>query len=87
VSAGRPAALLSAGTPLRGRPGPRDVIDWFAAADDAGPLDDAVVARAVRRAGHGGSVLALVPVDAVADRMRLRRAAEAARVPLVVLGG
>jgi hypothetical protein len=84
---GRPPALLAAGHEARPGPGPRDVLDWFAAADDAGPLDDAVLRRALRRAGAAGVLLVVAPLDGLVDRMRVRRAAASARVPLVVLDG
>lgn len=84
---GRPPWLLGAGHEAAPRPGPRDVLDWFAAADEAGPLDDAVLRRALHRATSGGVLLAVVPVDDIVERMRVRRAAAGTGVPVVVLDG
>jgi uncharacterized protein (DUF58 family) len=86
VGEGRRAWLLASGHEARPGPGPRDVLDWFAAADDAEPLEEEVLRRAVGRARAGGVLVAVAPVDDVAERMAVRRAAAAAGVPLVVLG-
>jgi uncharacterized protein (DUF58 family) len=86
VRDGRPVVLR--GLPLEARTA-RQVLDAFAAADAAVPLDGASLHGALQQAGPGG-VLVVVPgdlarADVAGHLPRLRQAAGAIRCSLVVL--
>jgi len=61
IRQGSPPLLLAAppARPAPRRPDERSVLDWFAAVDEAGPLDAATVASALRAAGTGGTIALL----------------------------
>ena len=87
VRDGTPVLLLAAGRRTPEALDVPSVLDWFAEADDVAPLDDAVLAEAVRAGAASGGVLALAPADGADVPGRLRRAGSAARCPVVVVGG
>lgn len=61
IRQGSPPLLLAAppARPAPRRPDERSVLNWFAAVDEAGPLDVATVASALRAAGTGGTIALL----------------------------
>lgn len=83
VRTGRPVELL--GPPCPPHPTPGQVLDAFAAADWAPPLDDAGAARAARTAGPGGQVVLVAPSGAPDALAAAARTLRAARCDVVVV--
>lgn len=83
VAQGSPPVLL--GRPAPAAPRRADLLDWFAACDDAPRLTAERVRGAAAAAGRGGRIVLVAPTEA-GDRLAARRAAQAAGCTLVVAG-
>jgi hypothetical protein len=71
IRQGSPPLLLAPppARPAPRRPDERSVLDWFAAVDEAGPLDAATVASALRAAGTGGTIALLCGSPGQAEQL------------------
>jgi len=83
----RSTRVVLVGVPRPAGPGVVAVLDALSAADDATPFSSGTLGAALSAARGGGVLVLVAPPDALELRGQVRRAADAARVPLVVPDG